>query len=415
MFFSKFERFVAGRYLRSKKKEGFVSVVTAFAYIATALGVATLIIVMSVFGGFRHDLLGRILGINGHITITAHPAYPFTNYLEARDEIRKIDNVATVIPYIEGQVLVSSTYKSSGAIVRGVSKESIFEKEILNINFKHINMNEFEGNSVVVGNRLARSLGLREGDDITIISPNGKVTAFGTVPRMKAYKIIGTFDVGMYEYDSTMIFMPLETAQIYFNNKGSVSNIDVTLNDSENLKPVKYAIKEAVGYDANVYDWQQTNSSFFNAVNVERNMMFLVLTLIVLVAGFNIITALIMIVKDKGKDVAVLRTMGATKGMIIRIFFMDGAFIGSIGTGIGFVIGYYFCKYIKEIQSVLENISGTELFSAEIYFLSHLPARIDPVEVASIVALTLFVTFLATLYPAYRASKFEPVEALRYE
>lgn len=415
MFFSKFEMMVAGRYLRAKRSDGFVSLITAFAYIAIALGVATLIIVMSVMGGFRHELLSRILGINGHITIAAPGAYPFNNYQVAIEEIKGIKNVDIVTPLVEGQVLASSNRSSTGAMVRGIAKEDITKKEILKNSLSHIDLKEFEENSVIIGSRLARRLGIYTGDEITIISPEGKMTAFGTVPRMKSYKIIGTFELGMYEYDSSFIFMPFETAQIFFSAKNAVTNIDITLKDSENLKPVKEAIEVAVGNNAYVYDWKQTNSSFFNAIEVERNVMFLILTLIVLVAGFNIVTALIMIVKDKGKDIAVLRTMGATKSMITRIFFMDGAFIGIVGTVLGVSIGLLFCYNIESVRQFLEMISGRELFSAEIYFLSQLPAKVDMNEVITIGGTTLLISFLATIYPAYRASKFDPVEALRYE
>ncbi len=413
--FSKFERITSWRYLRAKRKEGFISVITGFAFTGIALGVATLIIVMSVMNGFKDELLNRILGINGHISIVSSAGFPFNNYKKAIEDLQSIDGIEMALPLIEKQLLVSSSRGAEGAMVRGINSEDILRKKVMRDGFARVDATEFEGDVVVLGYKLAHKLGVHINDEVTLISPNGKITAFGSVPRIKSYRVIGTFNMGMFEYDANYVFMPLESAQKYFGLKDAVSVIDVTLKDENKLPQMRSMLQRSVSLDAYVYDWKQTNSAFFNAIDVERNVMFLILTLIILVAAFNIITGLIMLVKDKSRDIAVLRTMGATRGMIMRIFVMDGAFIGVVGTAIGVFLGLLFCYNIESIRQLLQRLSGRELFSSEIYFLSQLPAKVNNTEVLLVIVITLILSFLATIYPAYRASKYNPAEALRYE
>jgi lipoprotein-releasing system permease protein len=413
--FNAFEWMMASRYLRARRKEGFVSVIAWFSLLGIALGVATLIIVMSVMNGFREELLSRILGINGHINVYGQ-ARVVRNYDDLAQKIASVDNVLSVTPTIEGQVMATGKGSSSGAMVRGLSADDFKKRDLLLKSVKSGSLKSFEaGEGVIVGSRLASKLGLWVGDKITLISPKGNVTAFGTVPRMRAFTIAATFDIGMYEYDSSFIFMPLSKAQNYFRVDG-VNYLEVMTPTAESAETVAANIAINLANERiNPVDWKRTNSSFFNALQVERNVMFLILTLIILVAAFNIISGLIMLVKDKGKDIAILRTMGTSRGSIMRIFFMAGASVGVIGTLGGFALGLAFAENIETIRRLIEKLSGNDLFAAEIYFLSQLPAIVDYKEVLIVVSMGLGLSFLATLYPSWRAAKLDPVEALRYE
>ena len=415
MAFNAFERMMAARYLRARRQEGFISVIAGFSLLGIALGVATLIIVMAVMNGFRAELLGRILGLNGHMTIYGQGA-ELADFDAVSARVRGLPGVRSATPLVEGQVLATANGVAAGALVRGVRAGDLAARPLLAGNIKSGDLVQFQGeDAVLIGSRMAQKFGLRIGDSLTLISPQGNVTAFGTTPRMRAYRVVAIFEVGMYEYDSSFVYLPLEAAQLFFRLERGVSGVEVMVDNPDGVRQTRREIAAALGPTVRLFDWQQANSSFFNAIQVERNVMFLILTLIIVVAAFNIISSLIMLVKDKSRDIAILRTMGATRGMVMRIFFLSGASVGVIGTFLGFVLGVLFTSNIETIRQWLQGLTGTQLFSPEIYFLSRLPARVDPMEVVAVVLMALALSFLATIYPSWRAARLDPVEALRYE
>jgi lipoprotein-releasing system permease protein len=414
VIFGTFERMVAFRYLRARRQEGFISVIAIFSLLGIALGVATLIIVMAVMNGFRVELLSRILGFNGDISVYA-AAGSLGDYDALAQAVKKLPGVRGAYPVIEGQVMATAGNAATGALVRGMSKADVAAEPLLAHGVDAAALARFKDDAVLVGSRMAFRLGLKPGDSITFISPQGTATAFGTVPRIKSYTVAGTFNVGMYEFDNGVVIMPLAAAQTFFDMPHAVSNLVLSVADPDAVGDYDHEILAALGPRVRVFDWQQSNLSFFNAVEVERNVMFLILTLIIVVAAFNIISSMIMLVKDKGRDIAILRTMGATRGMILRIFMLAGASVGIVGTLAGFVLGVAFAAHIEQIREFVQRIIGTNLFAAEIYFLTQIPARIDPDEVALVLAMAFGLSFLATLYPSWRAARLDPVEALRYE
>jgi lipoprotein-releasing system permease protein len=413
--FSGFEWMVAARYLRAKRQESFISVISGFSLIGIALGVATLIIVMSVMNGFQAELLGRILGLNGHLIVQSIDGR-IPDYDNVAQRIRMIPGVTNASPMIEGQVLVNSEGNSFGALVRGLEAKDLQNLTSVSSTLSPGAMDGFdEGDSVILGVRLAEKLNLLPGMMVTLVAPKGAVTPFGTTPRVKTYRVAGTFRVGMSEYDQTFIFMPLKEAQLFFDLGNAAQGIEVMVTDPNQVAAWRTQVAQAVGQSARIIDWQQMNSSLFGALSVERNVMFLILTLIILVAALNIVSGLIMLVKDKGGDIAILRTMGATQGSVMRIFFIAGAFIGVVGTFAGLLIGIVFCANIENIRQFLSRVTGTTLFDPTIYFLSQIPAKVDPYDVIAVVLMSLTLSFFATLYPSWRAARLDPVEALRYE
>jgi len=413
--FSSFEWMIAGRYLRARRKEGFISVIAGFSFLGIMLGVATLIIVMAVMNGFRHDLFSKIMGLNGHV-IVQKLGERFDDYEQMADKVARVPGVQVAMPVIEGQVMVSSSSQALGGLVRGVRESDLKALKLVSSNVRAGTLDGFDAQTgIAMGVRLANQLHVGLGDSVTLVSPRGAATPFGTAPRSKAYQITSIFELGMSEYDRMMIFMPLKEAQKYFAKNGEVDVVEVIVNDPENVDSFRTAILQAGGPSIAVADWRQRNETFFNVLSVERNVMFIILSLIVLVAALNIISGLMMLVKDKGRDIAILRTMGATKGAVMRVFLITGASIGIVGTLAGLVLGVIFCWNIDSIKNFASWITGTTVFDPSVYYLTKLPADIDPHETGGIVIMALVLSVIATLYPSWRASRLDPVEALRYE
>jgi len=414
MIFGTFERMIAFRYLRARRQEGFISVIAGFSLLGIGLGVATLIIVMSVMNGFREEFLSKILGVNGHLAVYGTQG-SLGNYDAISAKIALVPGVVAVHPLVEGQVLVSSSGHAIGALVRGESIADLKSQPLIASHIEAGSLDAVDEDSILIGDELARSMAVRLGDSLTLLSPDGNPTAFGTTPRVKTYKIAAIFNVGQYQYDSSMVLMPLASSQLFFKVPNAATTLEVFVKDPDNIGPITRDVRQAAGPGTRVLDWTQQQSAFFNAIQTERNVMFLILTLIIVVAAFNIISSMIMLVKDKTKDIAILRTMGATQGMILRIFFLAGASVGVLGTILGFGLGLAFAENIEAIRQILQHFTGTNLFNSEIYFLSTLPAKVEPDEVGLVVGMAFALSFLATIYPSWRAARLDPVEALRYE
>ncbi|MDR3224203.1 MAG: lipoprotein-releasing ABC transporter permease subunit [Holosporales bacterium] len=409
------ERFIAKRYLRSGKTSGFAYVVTWFSFIGIAIGVATLIIVTSVMNGFRHELLEKIVGMKGHVIIHRSDYSPIDEYGDVITKIKncKIKEITQIIPQIENQAVIMADGLARGALIHGISPSDIKEKKMVSCNIIAGGLDGFKDNGVLIGRRMAEGFNLRLGNFFKLLIPNSVITPFGKLPKEESFEVVGIFEVGMNEYDKGIIIVPLETAQSFFGVTSKISQIEIFLNDADSVDVVSKRLEKTLGNGFNILDWQHSDATIFHAVVVEKNVMTLILSIIVLVAVFNIISGLTMLTNSKTRDIAILRTIGVTKQSVLKIFFLIGSTVGILGTGIGVIMGLLISLNIDRIKMMLEKLSSSKLFSEEIYFLSQIPSKTDPMEVMYIVAFSLILCFLATIYPARKAARLDPVEALR--
>jgi lipoprotein-releasing system permease protein len=416
--FSSLEFFLAFRYLKAKRSEGFISVIAIFSFLGITIGVATLIIVMSVMNGFRFELVQRILGINSHLSITSKQ--PIENYHEIIANINQnIKQIIYANPIVESQAMLISGSQNQGVLIKGITEPDLSYKELIVNNIISGNITSINNkNQIIIGSTLAQNLNLTVGDSLKLVSAETNSTIIGTIPRIKTYQIGAVFNSGLFEYDSSTIFINFEMAQIHFKYPNSVTSIEVFSNDLNNLASIKHNLVKFLSQtnpSLVVSDWQDANASFIEALKIESTVMFLILTLIILVAVFNLISSMIMLVNDKKKNIALLRTIGFSKKNILNIFMICGSNIGFLGTFFGVLLGVVFSANINNIKLWLESATNSNLFNPAIYFLSNLPSKIFISDVITITAMSLIFSFLATLYPAYKASKSQPAEILRYE
>jgi lipoprotein-releasing system permease protein len=414
--FAPFEWLLALRYLRARRKEGFISVIAGFSFLGILLGVATLIVVMAVMNGFRKELFDKILGLDGHVIAFRVDTADFPDYAKYAEKLGAVPTVRHVVPIIESQVIASTPAQAVGAKVRGIGEDGLKALPLIAGNLKEGTLDGFDSQrGIALGVGFKEPLGIKLGDTVTLISPRGAHAPPGAVPSLKAYKVTAFFDMGMSEFDRSMIFMPLAEAQRYFDKGDAVDVLDIVIDDPERVERTVAAMRDLGLPALHFADWRVRNSSFFSVLQVQRNMMFIVLSIIVVVAAFNIISGLVMLVKDKGREIGILRTMGASQGAIMRVFLITGASIGIVGTLAGCVVGVLFCLRIDEIRRLVAWITNANIFDPSVYYLTKLPADVSWQTTGVIVLMAVALSLLATLYPSWRASRLDPVEALRYE
>ena len=411
-----FEIWISLKYLFPKTKEKFFSVITLFSFLGISLGVATLIIVMSVMNGFREELTSKILGINGHLKITSSFGNGLKIDSEFPEKIVDVDKNLIVHKVVASQGLLTFKKYSSGILIKGVTENFFLERNILTESISRESIQDFKSNKgIFVGEKLKKKLGLNIGDYLTIMSSQNYETIFGNLPRSANFKIVGFFNIGMYEYDTSLIFMPINLLQKFLDNNGRIDHYEIIVENFKDVELIKSHLRQIIPDYFRIVDWRELNPSLFNAIEVERNVMFLILLLIIIVAAFNLISSMMILVSNKKKDIGVLRVLGISKFQLLRIFILNGFLIGFFGTILGVVIGLSFCVNINEIKSFIEIFTGSSLFSEEIYFFSNLPIIINSAQIIKICSISLFLSFAATVYPSIKATKVEPINLIKWD